>query len=651
MTVQDVDFLIDKFKGLTDSLLIESPSEFAERFRFLSSDLTPFPGRFSYERFPYFRKIVDCFSPADPTREVVLMKGNQMGATTAVLETIVLYNIASDPKAQMYVTVTEGLAKTGVKIKIEKLIDNAGVRNLIFSQNRKRAGSRDTGDTVTEKQYPGGFIHFYGSNSPSRFRSMSYPVAIVDELDGFKSELEGEGSILTLIKNRTDAYSKKRKIFWCSTPLTKQNSLIEKKYEEGDQQKYYVPCKHCGTMQELVWHLETKPGERYGIVWENDQHFNPRIETVAYRCPHCGGIMRNYDKATIIPKGQWRPTAKGKIPFIKSFHLSALYNPPGMYSWEDMVIDWAACWDIENNRIKDKEAYRTFRNTKQALTFEDSNITLKYETARSYRRDGFAERHIPNKMATKDSGSSILVVIASVDVQKNGLYVDVKGYSMRGVTWTLCFDFLDGDTADFNGPWDKLATFLEDTRFIGDDDKVYRIAMTLVDSGWNTEYVYAFAARFPSGVYACKGVDYLRAGETYKSFDKGTLERIGLPVAYHINTTKMKDRINNSMNVLTWNKDTLQPGWYCNFPKDFGDDYFRMFEAEDRVDEYDQYRRYRRTIWKPRYGVANHAFDTYGYNMAALEIFADAYCREVLELPGIDWNEFWEAIKDGGFFE
>jgi phage terminase large subunit GpA-like protein len=76
-----------------------------------------------------------------------------------------------------------------------------------------------------------------------------------------------------------------------------------------------------------------------------------------------------------------------------------------------------------------------------------------------------------------------------------------------------------------------------------------------------------------------------------------------------------------------------------------------MFEAEERVNEYDQYNRYKRTIWKPKRGIPNHAFDTYGYNLAALEIFADAYCREVLQFPGIDWNAFWDAMKNDGFFQ
>jgi phage terminase large subunit GpA-like protein len=651
LTDQDINFLIEQFSKITCSFDYELPSEFVERVRSLTSDLTPFPGKFSFDRFPYFRKIIDLFHPSDPTREVILMKGNQLGGTTGIVDNIILYNIMVVPKSQICISAGAGLMKTGVSIRIEKMLDSTGARGLIFSQGKKSKGSRDTGDTANAKEYPGGYLHFYGSGSGNKLRQNTYHAALGDEVGSYPHTIKGEGDVIDLIRNRTDAFDSKRKIYFGSTPLIKQTSRIEKLFLDGDQEKYFVPCKHCGEMQELVWHGKTEDGEEYGVVWENDENFNPKIGTVGYKCPYCGGIMRNYDKVTIIPKGEWRPTAKSKNPYVKSFHLSPLYNPPGMLSWESMVLLWAECWDIEHNRVKDKEKYRTFRNTKQGLTFEESGVQIRYERAILFRRSGFARGHVPNTMAIKDSGSPILIVVASVDVQKNCLYVDVKGYSVQGITWTLDFFPIDGDTADFNGPWDKLEEYIENARFISDDKRTYRIAITLIDSGWNTEYVYAFSARYPSGVYACKGVDYIRAGETYKIFDKGTLDRIGLPLAYHVNTTKMKDRISNSMSVLTWNDKELQPAWYCNFPEDFRDDYFKMFEVEDRVDEYDQYDRYKRTIWKPKHMTPNHAFDTYGYNMAALEIFADAYCREELELPGLDWPVFWELAKNGEFIE
>jgi phage terminase large subunit GpA-like protein len=651
----DIDFFIEYLGKITESLHHELPSDFVERVRYLTGDLTPFPGKFSFERFPYFKKIVDCFSPFDPTQEVVLMKGNQMGATTAVLETILLYNIMSDPKAQMYVTADAGLMRTSVQVRVEKMIDNAGARDLIFSQSRKKKGSKNTGDTAIAKEYPGGYLHCFGGRSPARFRGLSYPVALADEVDAFPDSIPKEGTVVDLVRNRTNAYTgSKRKILWTSTPLVKQTSKIEKLYLVGDQEKFYVPCKHCGTMQELVWHGKTESGYIYGIVWENDERFNPRRETVAYKCrnPECGGLMKNYDKAVMIPRGEWRSTSEPLSPFTKSFHITPLYNPPGMFTWEDMVRQWAECWNIEKNRLRDKEKYRIFRNTKQGLSFEDSGTQMRFERVIQYRRAGFIQGKVPNDISFRDTGTPILFVAASVDVQNDCLYVDIKGYSDGGATWTLDFFDIKGSTADFNGVWDTLDTFLSDKKYIGTDGKAYRIQITLIDSGHNSEYVYAFAQRHSSGVYACKGRDWLNAGETYALFSPSSLEKIGMAQAFHINTGKLKDRISNSLMASFWSGGNYQPHWYPNFPEDFRDDFFKMFEAETKQEKRDPItKQFKGYIWKLDFGKPNHALDTYVYNLAALEIAAEYWCKDQLGLSTLDWTAFWEAAKTGAFYE
>jgi hypothetical protein len=181
----DIEFFAGQIDRLTESLAHELPSGFAERVRYRPSELTPFPGRFSFERFPCFRKTAGCFSPLDPTQEVALMKGNQMGATTAVLETVLLYNIMRDPKAQMYVTADAGLVRTSVQVRVEKMIDNAGARVLIFSQSRKKKGSRNTGATAVAKEYPGGYLD--SDRFLPRQRSLPTLAAIVSYLDSERS--------------------------------------------------------------------------------------------------------------------------------------------------------------------------------------------------------------------------------------------------------------------------------------------------------------------------------------------------------------------------------------------------------------------------------------------------------------------------------
>lgn len=653
----DVEFAARQFSALTCELRYEKPSCFVERVRYLPKELTPFPGKFSFDKFPYFRKPLDCLDPNDPTVEVVIMKGNQGGGTAAVLENAVLYNIVGDPHAQLYVTADAGLAKKTMQTRIEPMIDYANVRHLIRSQSRKSRGSKNTGDTMFEKEYPGGYLHAFGGRSPRRFRGLSYPRIWADEVDSFPHEIAQEGSVVDLVRNRANAYAgNKKKILWISTPLVEQTSKIEQLYLSGTCEKYFVPCKHCGTMQELVWHGENKEtGYTWGIVWENDEKFNPVLSTVAYKCcnPECGKTMKNYDKSVIIPKGEWRETAKPSVPTTKSFHITPLYNPPGMYTWEDMVTQWAGCWDIKKNRVKDKEKYRLFRNTKQGLTFEDFGVQITHERAIQYRRTGFITGKVPNDLAVEDTGTPILILVASVDVQNDRLYYDIKGYSGAGSAWTVDFDEIKGNTADYNGPWDKLDEIIGERRFTSTDGKAYQVAITLIGSGHNAEWVYAYVKKHSYGVYACKGKDWIAAGESYQLFSPASLERIGMAQAYHINTGKLKDKISAALMSSFWKSREYQPPWYPNFPEDFRDDYFKMFEAETKVEKRDSVtKQFRGYVWKLDFGKPNHAFDTYVYNLAALEIFAEDFCKspDGLGLAALDWDAFWAAAQTGVFY-
>lgn len=650
----DIDFLIEQFGQIVQDRVYKLPSVYTEEVRYLDKELTPFPGKFSFDKAPFFREIVDLFCPDNPTRKIVVMKGNQMAATTSLLEPVLLYYMGCSPASVLLVEPDDAMAKDAMGIKVERMIDGSGLRNIIGSQTKKAAGSRSTGDTSLRKEYPGGYLAAVSAKTPKSFRNFSYKVILVDELDGMPEQLKGEGSVTSLAEARADAYSgKNAKILFQSTPTTEQGSQIYKQYLVGTQERYFVPCKHCGEMQVLDWAVWDQSKQQIGgIVWENNENYEPILDTVAYKCPFCGGLMKNYDKVEIVPRGEWRSTVdEVREKGTRSFQISPMYNLPGLFSWEDFVRQWAVCWDIKNNRIRDKEKYKVFRNLKQGLPWRDQNEQIKFERARQHRRWGFVRGLVPNSLAVKDAGSPVLIVVASVDVQKNNLFVDVKGYSDRGIPWTLDFFSIDGPTEDFHGPWDELEKFLENKIYEADDGKRYRIAITLVDSGRYTDWVYAFCSRFSAGVYASKGMDWIKNGETYQKFHQSTLDRIGLPLAYHVNTGKLKDRISRSMNLLEWNDHELQPEWYPNFPDDFGDDYFKMFEAEEKVEVIDKNtNQWIKTIWKAKSGAPNHAFDTYVYNLAGIEIFAEDICRNELGMSFLHWPTFWDFAKKGNFY-
>jgi terminase, large subunit len=646
----DINFLISCFDALTSERIYQLPSEYIESVRYMPKELTPKPGYYDYDYTPYLREIVDCLSPMSPVREIVVMKPAQIGYTTGALEAALAYHIGSVPTPQLYVSADKELVTTGMKTKVERMLDNCGLREKIFSQS-DIGNKRKTGDTQTEKEYPGGFLHAIGARNPGKLRSMSYPVILFDELDGFPDRLGDEGDPVDLARNRTMAFARKRKILYGSTPLVLQTSKINKLFLSGDQRYFNIPCKHCGQMISLEWHLneaQTQTGQKAGIMFEFLESGNIIPESVYYKTQCCGEKLYDHDKTIFLKQGEWIPTATPYYDGIRSYQINALYSPPGMFSWTDMVYEWANCWDVIKNRVKDIEKYREFRNTKQGLPYEERGEAPRYERVVAHRRN-YPSNTIINKMIIEETGGPVLLLTCACDVQKDCLFCHIIAWCKNGVNYTLDFRKLEGDTELLtNEPWKLLEKIIEDEVWISDDKKEYRIRATEIDAGYRTDQVYNFCSQYTSGVFPSFGRDYLQDGVTFRHASKSTIDKAGTLV-YLVNTTKIKDRIAASFR-RDWNTGELQPEWNPNFPDDFKDDLFRHYESESKVAVYDKKtNKIQRIIWKAD-GSDNHLFDTTCYNHNILEVIADNICRTELSLDYLSWPDFWTYASEGVYY-
>ncbi len=651
MNSQDLDFFLEQLSSIKSERIYEVPTEYIERVRYIPKGLSPKPGFFQFSYTPYLIEPFNLLASDSGVQEIAFMKSAQIGYTVGMIENGILYHIGSDSKYQQFVTADQSLAKETVKERIDPMIDNAGLRHLIFSQS-KRKGSKLTGDTLVHKQYPGGALSVVGARNPDAFRGKTRQVSFLDEIDTFSDD-PTEGSKLGIIRNRSNAFSETRKIIYGSTPLIEQTSQIYKLYKMGDMRQYHVPCPRCGEMIVLHWRIKNDNGVDCGIVFDVKDNL-PVYETVAYKCQACEETFKNDEKVFFLlgGKGEWRPTAVSKVPRFRSYWINALYSPPGMFSWEQLVQDWARAWDFERNRVKDIDAMKEFYNTKRGIPWEEKGTQLKYEKVVTLKRTGFLTGKIPEDKMIADAGSEAMIVIASCDVQGDCIWVDVKAYTAGGQSWTLEFFDLPGNPQKSDDPiWDKLDDFIVNTRYKSESGRTYWIEVTFIDSGWKSENVYEFCRRFASGVFPVKGEESLKDKLVYVPMAKTTLERAGVVAAYKINTTLLKNRMQYYMGSLQWQTGEQQPEFYCNFPEDLKDDYFKMLEAEEKVIvKNKQTGQYIKTVWRNTHELPNHAADTFCYNLAALHLVADRVCRENLGIDHLNWSAFWEACKDGLFY-
>ena len=371
-------------------------SEWADTHRKLSSRASAEPGQYRTARTPYLREIMDALSPGHPAQRISFMKAAQVGATEAGNNWIG-FVIHHAPGPMLAVLPTVEMAKRTSRGRIDPLIEDSPA----LKERVQPARSRDAGNSMLSKEFPGGILVLTGANSATGLRSMPARYVFLDEVDAYPASADEEGDPVSLAEARTTTFAHRRKVFMVSTPTIRGLSRIEREFETSDQRRYFVPCPHCGHMQWLQF-------ER--LRWEKG-----RPETAAYACESCQRPIAEHHKTDMLARGEWRATAQSADPHTVGYHLSALYSPIGWLSWARIARAWDAAQGND-------EAMRAFRNTILGETW--------FETGEAPDWQRLAERREEWKPGTVPAGA--LFLTAGADVQKDRIEVDVWAWG-RGL--------------------------------------------------------------------------------------------------------------------------------------------------------------------------------------------------------------------------
>ena len=447
-------------------------SEWADRYRILSSRASSEAGRYRTDRTPYMRAIMDALSPSHPARRIVFMSGAQLGKTEAGNNWIG-YCIHQAPGPFLAVQPTTELAKRLSQQRIEPLIEESPeLREIVMP-----ARARDSGNTVLAKRFAGGQLVLTGANSAVGLRSMPARWLFLDEVDAYPGDVEGEGDPVALAEARTRTFGHRRKVFMVSTPTIKGLSRIEREFEATDQRRYFVPCPYCSHMQWLRF-------ER--LRWEKGQP-----ETAEYICENCERGIAEHHKTAMLASGEWRATAECADPHVIGFHISGLYSPVGWLSWEQIAREWEAAQGND-------AALKAAKNTLLGESWQERGEAPDWK--RLY------EREKDHALRTVPFGA--LVLTAGADIQHDRIEIDVWAWGRGLESWLVDHIVIDGDTSRAT-VWDDLTRLLA-SEWKHEGGAPMRIARLAIDSGdgRSTSQVYAWVRKFGAGVAAAiKGVD------------------------------------------------------------------------------------------------------------------------------------------------
>jgi terminase, large subunit len=648
MSPDQREWLACQFEALTTEMEVLTPSEWAERKRYLPPQVTGMPGYYRFSVNPFMREIVDCLSVDSPIRELTLMKGVQITATTGVLENSIGYFIEHVKTApMMMITADAELAKLRMDSHVVPMLQNSGLDHLIRSGDEKN--TRKTGRTDKKIEWMGGgYLVPFGAQNANKLRSLPIQILLRDEIDAWPDTVGKDGDPIKLSTDRTSSYESSRKILDISTPLIKGMSKITARFMRGDRRYYYVCCLGCGHPQTLRWRREDeKTGEVSGIVWETENGHLVH-DSVRYICEKCQHAHTNDDKTRLLSPdygAEWRPTAEPVNPTVRSYHLSALYSPVGMKTWADCVQGWLEAWDESNNRPRDLGLLQVFYNNILGEPYELRGEKLRFETVSPHRRAEYRFGQVPNKFAREHCGGPIHLVTCAVDVHKDNLAVAVFGWCRDRRAVLLDYFKLEGDTEHLSDldTWVKLVDFLGSQVYEADDGRKYGIALTLVDSGYRTEQVYELAGQFDAGIFPVKGREYPPKAAHIKEFSEFTTP-LGTR-AFSITVDLYKDRWSAALR-RQWPGQGMQPVGHFNAPLDITDKQLKELTVEVKREKIEKSTGKRVGFeWHRPSGAANELWDLLVYNNTALDIIAWDLCRNQMEAESVSWLFFWDYCE------
>ncbi len=450
-------------------------AEWAEASRYLSAEASAEPGRWRNSRAPHLVKIMECLSPLDPCEAVVGMLSSQIGKTECVLN-FVGYIIDEDPgpilAIQPNVTpMGEAFSKDRI---VPMLRDSPSLREKCGDPK-----ARDSGQTITHKQFPGGHLTIAGANSPAGLASRPIRYFLGDEIDRW--EVTKEGSALSLARKRLLTYRAvgRSKELLVSSPTLAGFGIHAEYAACNEQWELHLRCPDCGATQ--------RPQLRH-FLWPSGEP-----GAVSYVCAACGVAHPASQEARIKARAEWVRVKECAAHDRRRVGFWANQWASPFASWADTVREFL-------DAGKDAGKLQAVVNTAFAEPWEDEAEKAD-GGALLARRESYSASALPD---------DILLLTAGVDVQDDRLECEIVGWRAASAdeppeSWGVEYHVLPGDPAQPQ-VWAELDLLLSET-WRTESRRELRVQMACVDSGGHhTQQVYAWCAkRTGRHIYAIKG--------------------------------------------------------------------------------------------------------------------------------------------------
>lgn len=560
-------------------------TEWAEKNRRLSAESAAEPGPWRTERTPYLREPMNAWT--DPkVRHIVMVAASQVGKSE-FLNNCIGYVIDQDPGSILFVHPTTIDAKEYSKLRIAPMIRDCPTLRAKVAEVK----SRDSGNTILQKTYPGGILTMCGSTEAHALASKPIRYVLGDERDRWATSAGNEGDPwgLAMARQTTFYNAKSGEV---STPTVKNASAIEASFSTGTMERWKSCCPHCGKYHEINW---------TDIRFDYDEnliagHKTYKVRNIYYVCPSCACVSTELQMKRA--PARWEAANPDAYEQgTRSFWLNAFVSQ--WATWESIILKYL-------NAIGNTKKMQVVYNTCFGLLWEDRG-DLQDEDSLMARREEYP--------AELPEGT--LVLTAGVDTQDDRMEYEIVGHGNFGETWGIEKGIIMGRPDD-DATWDKLDEMVFDRVLHFENGVGLKMSMSFVDEGGHFTQDVRMRCRQRIGkhVFCIKGIPgpdrpYTAPPKQMKIVVNQVI--VGYCWQYQIGVDSGKQIIMDNLAVQT-------PGQkYCHFPlrDDYGSAYFAGLLSERLV-----YKTNKRQpwVWEKIPGhERNEALDCRNYAMAAFK--------------------------------
>jgi phage terminase large subunit GpA-like protein len=507
-------------------------------------------------------------------RKLHIRKAAQVGVSEA-MRNVMAFMGHLEPDPILLLLPDEKTGKRVMSKRILPLFEDTPVLKEL-----KTDASRDQG--LTQVLLANGFnLSLAWSGSAATMAADPQRGVFIDETDKSKEWDGKESGPVELADVRTTTYEDSI-LFTYSTPTTPDRPTTQLTENAPIQIRYFCPCPHCGTFQEIAWERVKYP--KKGTVkpaafdrvdeatWaatiaETDKSKRAAlVETHRlgwYECAKCSGVVLDHQRQKMLLKGYWGTTdgeyklffdgtEEGSLPpgSEVAAHYPAMLDLAAKHKFYRMVAEWIRCeGDIQRTQ--------GFYNSWLAEAFKIQTRKIEPNAIRD-KRDGAPEPRVIPKWAR--------LLIATADVQGNDPSTGYFYYVIRAWGYEYRSQLIDYGIVN---TFDELKQECLTRQLPIEGGGMASATTLLIDSGNRADEVYQFALTDPERIKPTKGSSTRLSWPVQK-----TLQRRSGVILWNIDTEKTKDLLNRLMN------DPDPKQWQVH--NAINDDYCQQLTAETK---------------------------------------------------------------------